>query len=193
MDAKKEAARYSSLQEKKKLNLLHESQISLVLDSYEDIFSDFDFRPYLQRALSQDFVDECNRASRDKDDRGIELELLVPLHTRNTNKEVMIKKRLHDHFKKHYGVLKNEKRKILQQGGFFLLFGVIFMFFAAYILFYYTTDTFIKEFLVVMLEPGGWFLFWEGLDLMIFETKRINPDLEFHRKMQKVDIMFKSY
>ena len=38
--------------------LLQQSEISLLLDSYDDIFSDFDPRPYNQRALSQDFLAE---------------------------------------------------------------------------------------------------------------------------------------
>ena len=33
--------------------------VSLWLDTYEDIFSDFDPRPYGQRALSEDFVAEA--------------------------------------------------------------------------------------------------------------------------------------
>ena len=40
--------------------------IPLVLDSYDDIFSDFDPRPYSERAMSGDFLLECKKASAEK-------------------------------------------------------------------------------------------------------------------------------
>ncbi|MBI2151367.1 hypothetical protein HYU21_01420, partial [Candidatus Woesearchaeota archaeon] len=35
---------------------VREGNISLVLDSYDDIFSDFDPRDYSEKALSEDFL-----------------------------------------------------------------------------------------------------------------------------------------
>ena len=80
---------------------IKEGNISLILESYNDIFSSFDPRPSSERALSDDFLIECKRSARDKE--GVfELRLLLPPHKRNTNEEAMIKKRLKDHFKKHF-------------------------------------------------------------------------------------------
>ena len=52
--------------------------VSLWLDTYEDIFSDFDPHPFGQRALSEDFLAEAKRAVRDRRDEVPELRLLVP-------------------------------------------------------------------------------------------------------------------
>ena len=49
------------------------------------------------------------------------------------------------------------------------------------------------SFLVVFLEPAGWFLFWEGSDLVIFDSKKKKPDLEFYEKMTRANIGFLSY
>ena len=59
--------------------LLGLSNISLSLNSYDDIFSGFDPRPYSQRALSDDFLAESKRASRDKELDGVELIFLIHL------------------------------------------------------------------------------------------------------------------
>jgi len=40
----------------------------------------------------------------------------------------------------------------------------------------------------ILTEPAGWFFFWEGLNLTLFEPKRIKPDLEFYRK-PSVDLL----
>ena len=82
-------------------------EISLRLEHYDDIFSDFDMRPYSKRALSVDFVDEIRRASLDKDHSGIELSISVPENTRSESEESTIKERLAGHFEKHYGLIFN--------------------------------------------------------------------------------------
>src|SRR3989344_3871697 len=147
------------------------SEIPLWLDSYDDLFSDFDPRKYSQRALSQDFLEETKRASRDKTTKTIGLDFLVPKAKRDLKKEFLIKKRLREHFMKHFLGLKREHRKMFREGTLFLTLGVMFMILATYFL---VTDNkkYLITFLSVFLEPGGWFLFWEGLYLMIFESRK---------------------
>jgi hypothetical protein len=72
--------------------------VSLWLDTYEDIFSDFDPHPYGRRALSEDFLAEARRAVRDRRDEVPELRLLVPTRIRSLEDETIIRKRLRDHF-----------------------------------------------------------------------------------------------
>ncbi len=176
-----------------KQEFLAKSEVSLILDKYEDIFSSFDPRPFSQRALSVDFLAEAKRATRDTPYGLFELRLLLPYSERRLEKENTIKKRLREHFKKHAEMLEKDRKKVLKQGVFFIVFGIIFMFIAAYILFMYHQKNLFGEFIVVLFEPGGWFLFWEGLDLIIFESKKVTPDLEFYRKMAKAEISFNHY
>jgi len=174
--------------------ILEKGEVSLLLDDYDDIFSDFDPRPYSVKSLSVDFLEEAKRATREVKMGKFGVNFLVPSSKKNMDKEKNIKNRLKDHFKKHADLLKKEWKKIIMQGVYFLGAGILFMVAASYILFFYHAEiSFLKELLVVMLEPGGWFLFWEGLDLMIFEQKRINPDLTFYQKMTKAEIVFSHY
>ncbi len=169
------------------------SNISLWIDDYNDIFSDFDPRPYSERALSVDFLDEANRATRDKPSGQIVLKLLVPESKRKAEDETVIKKRLKEHFKKRSKILNEEKRKIVKNGIIFATIGLILMMSAAVVLFKYTDGTLLTSFLIVFLEPAGWFFFWEGLALIVFESKKAVPNLEFNEKMLKCEFMFFSY
>src|SRR5690349_704077 len=45
--------------------LLIKSELSIWLDTYDDIFSDFDPRPLNERALSDDFLSEARKMARD--------------------------------------------------------------------------------------------------------------------------------
>ena len=169
------------------------SQISLWLDSYTDIFSDFDPRPYSQRALSHDFLSEVKRASSDKESGSMELSFLIDRKKRDSNLESIIRRRLKAHFKHHVELLKKEKDKTIIRGLLFSMVGVVLMFATTIILFRYEKGgNIIMSFLIVLLEPAGWFSFWEGLNTIFFESKNVNPELAFYRKMIDASINFRS-
>jgi hypothetical protein len=170
---------------------LREGNIPLILDSYDDIFSDFDPRSYSEKALSDDFLSECKRAARDKE-FGAELRFFVPQAKRKLGEEKEIKKRLKDHFKKHYLILKKERKKELKLGLSFVLAGIILMLTATFILFR-LEETFMSSFLIIILEPGGWFFFWEGLDIVVFRPKSSKSEQNFYKKMSDCSMKFLSY
>ncbi|MEM7823858.1 MAG: hypothetical protein QW227_00565, partial [Candidatus Aenigmatarchaeota archaeon] len=166
---------------------------SLALDDYDDIFSDFDPRPYSERALSDDFLAEAKKGARDKPSGGLELKLMLPKAKRREEDENTIRKRLREHFRKHYKILRAEKNSIIYKGVLFVLAGVLVMFFAALFFFEEAEYSFVDKFLLILLEPAGWFLFWEGLDMIVFESKKKNPDLSFYKKMVDCEINFIGY
>ena len=73
--------------------------------------------------------------------------------------------------------------------------GIISMIAATLIIFKDPADDLFLSFLVVFLEPAAWFLLWEGMDQIVFNSKNINPDFNFYRKMSnsRGQIHFKSY
>lgn len=168
-----------------------DTEIPLWLNNYDDIFSDFDPRHYKERALSFDFLDEVKRGSRDKEGT-IELRMFVPKKLRQEKEEFFIKKRLKNHFQKHFNMLKEERLGIIRRGSMFLAMGFVLMFFATFISFKSLDKTFLSSFLIILLEPGGWFLFWEGLYQIIFDSKVRTPDYTFYEKMAKSKIIFES-
>ena len=170
--------------------------ISLRLENYNDLFSDFDIRPYSKRALSVDFLDELKGFTSDKkDNEGIELILNVPEKERNESQEVVIKERIAAHFAKHHKQFSQQKLNVLRMGIAMVIFGVISMIAATFIVFEDPTSNLMLSFLVVFLEPAAWFLLWEGMDLIIFNARKINPDLYFYRRMSNssTHVHFRSY
>lgn len=170
-------------------------EISLRLEHYDDIFSDFDIRPYSKRALSVDFLDEIKRASKDKNGEGVDLVLYVPEKVHDENQNATIKERLGAHFKRHFDLLSVEKGRVMRLGTSMVILGIIFMLLATYIVFKEAEKNILFSFLIVFLEPAAWFLLWEGMDQIIFNSKNINPDLDFYRKMfnSQGSIHFKTF
>jgi len=181
------------ISEEAKQRLLRMFEVSLWLDTYEDIFSDFDPRPFAERALSYDFLEASKRATRDKPSGQIELKLLIPKQKRDLVQESTIRRRLKEYFDYHHDLHLSSIKKMLWEGFAFIFCGVTLMFLASYILFMYHEKTFFINFIIILLEPGGWFLFWEGLNQVIFESRVKRSESEFFKKMSNCKINFVAY
>lgn len=186
------------IEEKEELNelTLREGNISLILDSYDDLFSDFDPRPYSQKALSDDFLAECKRSARDKE--GVtELRLLVPNNKRKIHEENLIRKRLKEHFRKHFKEEEKEIKKIRRSGLLWFFIGSIILVISTLLYEYKITGNalfqFIMNFLVIISQPAGWFTFWEGLNRIFVETRKNKQDYDFYKKMSNANIYFLNY
>ena len=69
----------------------------------------------------------------------------------------------------------------------------LLMLVATSVLFYQQEKSFFISLVIVVLEPSGWFLFWEGLNQMLYEAKALNPKLNFYEKMHTCNINFFDY
>ncbi|VVB80267.1 Uncharacterised protein [uncultured archaeon] len=170
---------------------LKQANISLIIDTYDDIFSDFDPRDFNQRALSDDFLIECKKAARDKLS-GIELRIMVPKSIRNFKDESKIKKRLLDHFKHHYSLEEKQIRKIVWEGISWFGLGTIFILSDSWLK-TLSINNFGLTILSTILEPAGWFSFWEGLGKVFITAKEKSENYEFYKKMSDVEINFLEY
>ncbi|MBI2045517.1 hypothetical protein HYT23_05665 [Candidatus Pacearchaeota archaeon] len=168
---------------------LREGNISLILDSYDDLFSDFDPRPYVQRALSDDFLVECKKASVVKKSK-IELRMMIPKHKRNHFDEVKIRKRMKEHFNKHFKDEEKKVRNIKATGSFWFFLGVVLMLLGGFML---KKEDFFSKLIMIMFEPAGWFFFWEGLNKVFIYAKEKSENFEFYKKMANADIYFLDY
>ena len=165
------------------------TSISLALDDYEDLFSDFDPRPYSERSLSEDFLHELKRAAMSKEEKGLSLVMLLPKERHNAAHEHTILERLKSHFRHHHRLLEEKRKEVTKTGTWMVGLGIVFMFLATYLL-VEIKQTIWTAFIVVLLEPAGWFTFWEGLNLIVFRSKDVAPDLSFYRKMSGAKVTF---
>jgi hypothetical protein len=166
-----------------------EGNISLILDSYDDLLSDFDPRPYASRGLSDDFLSECKKAVVEKENK-VELRLLIPKAKRDMADEIKIRKRMKEYFNKHFKEKEFGIKKLRVKGLFWFLGGAIMM---GLILFLSNFQSLGYKFLMILAEPAGWFFFWEGLSEIFINSKIKIPDYEFFKKMAGAEINFLDY
>ena len=181
--------------EKEKAIIKHaeeSAEVELTINDYEDIFSDFDHRPLSDRGFSQDFLFEAERAVMSKNSDKINFVVIADEKKRNLREEMTIKNRLKKYFIKHYEIMKKKKKNVVKKGFFFVLAGIILMFIATFLLFKFKQEGLLTNFFIILLEPGGWFLFWKGLELILFEAKEAAPDIKFYERMVNANIKFDS-
>jgi hypothetical protein len=178
---------------KKKQGVLEEvSEVRFAIDQYDDIFSDFDPRPDSVRGFSEDFLSEAERAVMSKNSEKINFVIMIEKEKRNLKEETIVKNRLKKYFEKYYEIMKKKKAGIIKKGVYFILSGIILMFAATFLLFNFKQESLFTSFFTILLEPGGWFLFWKGLELVLFEAKEETPDLQFYERMVNSNIKFDS-
>ncbi len=170
--------------------VLGRSQVSLWIDTYDDIFSDFDPRPYAQRCLSDDFLIEAKKVVRERREGRLELRFLVPQAIRSPATEATIRKRLRDHFTKHARRLSAERKKRVAGGILTACAGFAIIAVAAGIP---EGEDFLHRLTGVILEPSGWFTMWFGFDTVFYGTREIAADAAFYLRMVEAEILFESF
>ena len=173
-------------------SLLKLAEVSILLDSYDDIFSDFDPSPYSERTLSDDFIIQAKIVSRNKSGNKMSLRLLLPANKRREQEETMIAIRLHCYFKSVHQALKSERKKANMRGLTFALIGIIVMIAVSTISFMKSEKYHVHLFLA-LFEPAGWFSLWAGFDQLVKSPKATKKDIDFYAKMTKSEITFLTY
>ncbi len=165
------------------------SVISIWIDTYDDIFSDFDPRPYSERTLSIDFLNEVRQASKVKSSGKLELKILVPKEVRDPQSEEKVIGRLLDYFIHHRDQSQIEIRAMKRKGILLTLAGESLIIGAAY-LSKLLSENFWIHLLIVIFEPAGWFMTWAGLEDLIYEVKEKKAEVMFYAKMSSCEIHF---
>lgn len=166
--------------------------IVLWIDAYSDIFSDFDPRPYATRIVSDDFIAQVRRASREVSHQPNGLRLLVPEKIRSVQDEVIIRQRLKSFFTETSNGLRETLLTTRRRGAFFALAGFLLSLGASYLK-SLSAGGFAITFTITLFEPAGWFLLWAGFDSLVLGLKEKGSEAVFFKRMAGIGIEFGSY
>jgi hypothetical protein len=175
-----------------KLRLPKIAEISVWLDTYDDLFSDFDPRPYEERAVSDDFLREAKTFGKEKSAGQFELVLLIPHKLQNTDQETVIIQRLHEffsanHTQSHKAIAANRR-----SGAAMTALALLLLLLAAWLRAAHG-QSFLMNFFLVVLEPAGWFTIWNGFERLFFVPAQLRSDMDFYEKMSTCVISFIPY
>ena len=173
-------------------HFLNKPEISIWIDKYDDVFSDFDSRPFAERALSDDFLREVRKMASEKSSGEIELKFHILDDQRNPESEAIIINNLNTHFRHIAEALKSEQQQILLKGFALLGAGFLLMTFLIILSTMPSKGTFLTG-MYTMLEPVGWFMTWTGLDHVFQNSRKAKSNLHYNSMMAHASIAFSSF
>jgi len=168
--------------------------VMVALDNYEDIFSDFDTRPFSERGLSDDFLKELSHRTIETPKGDFEVFLVLPETLRKEKDEAVIKSRLRKHFfheVKRILASRDEKKR---HGYLFFALGTVLLIIEVFLI---EQAEIVSKLVLALAQgialPAGWFFGYIGLEKIVQPYGEDKGDFEFVRKMQSATYRFASY
>ena len=166
-------------------------EIAIVIDTWDDVFSDFDPRPLNQRTVSGDFVDALKKRYQETRKGDLTITIYVPQSLRNLESEKMVSQRL----KKHFRLIFLQKKKDLMhrrlRGFIFVCIGISALSFLTLATYFKFLSKLAIEISAIILMPLGWFGFWEGLSKLVDTSPASIREEKFFEKLSKTSYRFK--
>ncbi len=141
--------------------------VDIALDSYDDIFSDFDPSPYATRILSEDFLNELFRRYSRTGKGRVVVNFTIPRAMRSEKTETLIRKRLKDHFKERDRLWEGRIKERIRIGLARLAIGAAI---SAAILIFPDLDVVP---VITLLSVLVWYFMWTGFDSLIEVPMRL--------------------
>jgi len=173
--------------------------IKIVLESYDDLFSDFDPRGYSERNISDDFIEELKaRTTKDRNllVRHITFLLSDNDNYRNAVHEDIIKTRIKQFFKYSWRVAVRSDTRQRKLGLIWFIVGALLLIISAVLSIpdYQNSLPLVVFLFNSVLNAAGYYIIWNGLDLMLFGLKDEKDQLQFFKQMSRLKLItFKSY
>ncbi len=169
-------------------------KVHVAIDCYDDIFSDFDPRPYCEREISEDLFKEllC-RFSKIIDWTKIELAFSIPARERRVEQERVICDRLREEFGHRLGEVSKKLKRQRLKGWLMVLVGeallvgeVLLSKFCGGL-----SDT-VKQLLFAFSTPAGWYGAFMGIERLLEIPESLKKEKELYSKLDGCKISFEA-
>ena len=166
-------------------------EISVAIDRWEDIFSDFDPSPLDKRTLSEDFIYELKKRYRETKRGSFMITIYAPQTLKDDEKEKVVIKRLKQYFRFMSLQAKKQLARIRTRGFIFVAFGTFSLGLLILLTYYEVFSTLAVELIGIALMPLGWFGIWEGFSKIVDASPMLRQDEDLFIKLSKASYSFK--
>lgn len=169
-------------------------EITLAIDSLDDIFSDFDPRPLTQRALSEDFLKEIKKFYRETAMDKLTVSFLGPIELKAILEKNQLDKAIISHvtqdFRRRAQASKKSIRMIWQKGIIYIIFGMAFLLMLTLLGYKGILSKLSLEILSIIFMPLGWFGVWEGFSKLVDIPFKLKEETEMNSKLARAQYRF---
>ena len=168
-------------------------EVSVAIDRWDDIFSDFDPSPISKRTLSEDFIIELQRRYKQTKRGSYAITIFAPKSLADEKFEQKVAQRLKQDFKFRALLAKKSLGRIRIRGAIFVVFGIFCL--GTLILLTYSRrfSELALELIGIVLMPLGWFGIWEGFSKIVDTSFGLKRDEDLFTKLSKASYNFKHF
>lgn len=166
-------------------------EISIAIDTWDDIFSDFDPRPLSGRALSEDFIAELKKRYRETRKGQFAVTIYAPPSLKDDAQEKAVVQRLKRHFKRRSLQRQKELNRVRIRGTIFVGFGIFSLGFLTFITYFQLFSELAVELLGIIFMPLGWFGIWEGFSKIVDASPIFLQEEILFKKLSKAIYQFR--
>jgi len=160
--------------------------IVIALETYDDLFSDFDIRNFSERTISKDFLDEMNlRMSKLDSIDQLRVVFVIPNAHRAKSQEIIILNRIRKFFQYRYTRYCQKDKRIKVRSGVYVLIGLLLLVFANFI--YNFVPVVFKDFLLI----PSWYFIWSGLDQYLSTREGVTRKKRYYGILSNAELEFK--
>lgn len=166
------------------------NSISIAIDTYDDIFSDFDPRDILERDLSEDFIKELARRHRQGPKGKFDVVIVAPKTIEDQAIEKKIAARLNRYFHQKHLRYKKAIDELRIRGAVYIAVGMLLLIALTLLAYFGKMDRLTLELVGIIFMPLGWFGIWEGFSKIVDIPFRLGSDALVYKGLSKASYKF---
>jgi hypothetical protein len=165
--------------------------ISIAIDSWDDVFSDFDPRPLAERTLSEDFVQELKKRYHEGRKGMLSVTICAPAALKDERTEHLVSARVKEWFSMRAAQIHHEIRRERARGVVFLLCGFVCLTMLTLLGLSRLFAQPWAEFVEIALMPLGWFGMWEGVAKLVDIDRMTLQERTLYRRLAHAGYHFR--
>lgn len=163
--------------------------IDVSLDSYDDVYDEWDPSPFKKRDIEDEFDDFIRDSSSDIPLKfGLIIELHLPVDVNNPSKEKMLREAYDNFYTFKLRRAQKMKQDIVRKVFNNLFLALIFLFFGYFS--YPRGENIVFLILKEGIFIGGWVFLWEVFTLLFVTLKEHNREIKLIERLIKATIRF---
>jgi len=166
------------------------SEIGIVIDTWDDIFSDFDPSPLTERTLSVDFIEEVKKRYRERTTGNVYLTVYAPKELSSVTTEKIVLERIKSYFDFKVKDVTTDRKREIRRGVIFCLWGFCILVLFGAVENFRLFGPVLTDLFKWPIDVSGWFLMFEGFTFFAIPAKEFDKEFDLYSKLRDAEYRF---
>lgn len=164
--------------------------IDIQLDTYRDVYSDWDYSPLINRDLDEDLLEYLMSCSYEiPRNRELVIDFFLPVNIYNIEREKRSIEGIHNYFNYKIRQTKSERYRLIRSTILFFFIGTLLLILAIMSNSVIRTPVF-EQVISEGLFIGAWVAIWEIFSIWFFQINGINHRIKHYYRLQASNIYY---